>query len=419
MLKTFLLSTSLLSSVIAFPKSMSNLEKDEASKSKKEITDTKKEETKPKEDEKPKLTFTGYLDTYYFGNLNNPASRSNLGTSGLSPEGKVIPGNARAFEQRSGQFSLGLIQTKMVYSFKNVEAVADLTFGPNADLGNYGNLIGPLGSTTSLAIKLAYINLKATDKLTFTAGQFGTHIGYEVIDAPINYHYSLSNLFNNGPFYHVGLKANYAFSDKAAFMLGIVNNIDNLNDNNRQKGLISQLFLAPVSGWTVYVNWMGSNEAPAANDGNAASGNYYSLFDLTTSYQISPKFFMGLNAAYGSQSSKQGSVSASGTWGGVAVYTNYAISDKFGLGARYEVFDNKDGARGLYGGDGLGTTVNSFTLTGNISVAGGTLLLKPELRIDSYPKVAGGVQKFEDSKGAYTQSSQTTLGMAAIIKFGN
>ena len=417
MLKTFLLSTSLLSSVVAFPKGMPNTEKDEASKAK--AVATTKEEAKPKEDEKAKLTFSGYLDTYYFGNLNNPASRSNLGISGATSEGNLIAGNARAFEQRSGQFSLGLIQTKMTYAFKNVEAVADLTFGPNADLGNYGNLIGPLGSTTSLAIKQAYINLKATDKLTFSAGQFGTHIGYEVIDAPVNYHYSLSNLFNNGPFYHVGLKATYAFTDKAALMLGVVNNIDNLNDNNRQKGLISQLFLAPVSGWTVYLNWLGSNEAPAGTDGSATSGNYYSLFDLTTSYQISPKFFMGLNAAYGSQSYKSGNVSSSGTWGGVAVYTNYAISEKCGIGARYEVFDNKAGARGLYGADGFGTSVNSFTVTGNISIAGGTLLLKPEIRIDSYPKVAGAIQKFEDSSGNYTKTSQTTIGMAAIVKFGN
>ena len=59
---------------------------------------------------------------------------------------------------------------------------------------------------TSAAIKQAYFTDRLTPRLSFTVGQFGTHVGYEVIVAPLNYNYSLSNLFNNGPFYHVGLK---------------------------------------------------------------------------------------------------------------------------------------------------------------------------------------------------------------------
>ena len=205
-----------------------------------------------KEAEAPKFTFSGYIDSYYMLNFNNPTDRSNLG----------VAGNERAFDQKSNQFSLGLVQTKFGYSTKTSDVVVDLTFGPNADLGQYGNVIGPLGKgTTALAIKQAYFNWKASDKLTFTAGQFGTHIGYEVIDAPINYNYSLSNLFNNGPFYHVGLKANYAFSDKFATMVGLVNNVDNLNDNNSSKGLIYQVFTSPASGWNVYFNGISSNES--------------------------------------------------------------------------------------------------------------------------------------------------------------
>jgi len=89
---------------------------------------------------------------------------------------------------------LGLVQTKFAYSDKKSDLVIDLTFGPNAELGNFGNttinhfvvssnnyqsqMIG-----TSAAIKQAYFTYKATEKLSFTVGQFGTHVGYEVIDA--------------------------------------------------------------------------------------------------------------------------------------------------------------------------------------------------------------------------------------------
>lgn len=304
-----------------------------------------------------------------------------------------------------------MVQTKFGYSTKSSDVVVDLTFGPNADLGQYGNVVGPLGvgkASTALAIKQAYFNWKATDKLTFTVGQFGTHIGYEVIDAPVNYNYSLSNLFNNGPFYHIGAKANYAFSDKAALMLGLVNNVDNLNDNNSSKGLIGQLFLSPASGWNVYVNGITSDES------NDNDGSSYNLFDLTTSYQITPKYLLGLNAAYGSQTGDYqggGNIGKSKEWGGVALYSNYAFTDKFSLGGRYEVFDNTSGARGLRNADGGGTDVSSFTLTATFTAAEGHLLIKPELRTDAY-KTA----QFTDGDGK-AQKSQTTLGAVFIYKF--
>ncbi|MCX6215133.1 porin [Spirosoma sp.] len=356
-----------------------------------------------------KFTFSGYMDTYYFGNFNNPKSQSNLGLNGTGV------GNARAFDQRAGQFGIGLVQAKAVYSASKVDAVMDLTFGPFSDLGNYGNYIGPLGpGSTSLAIKQAYITYKATDKLSFTAGQFGTHIGYEVIDAPVNYNYSLSNLFNNGPFYHIGLKAQYAFSDRASLMVGLVNNVDNLYDNNKKKGFISQLFFSPVSGWNVYLNAIVSNEASKEVGNVSADNANYQLFDLTTTYQVTSKFFLGLNAATGSQKGDYqgyGGPTTSKSWGGVAVYSNYAFTDKFGLGVRYETFDNKNGARALTDAAGNGASVNSITVTGNITAADGHLLLKPELRIDSY-----SANKFEKNDGSLT-TSQATLGMAAIFKF--
>ncbi|MFC5408366.1 porin [Larkinella bovis] len=364
---------------------------------------------------KGKFSFSGYIDTYYSGNFNNPLSRKNLGAAGT----------ARVFDQRSGQISLGLVQTKIGYSTDKVDAVFDLTFGPNADLGNYANAIGPLGTASSaLAIKQAYINWRTSDKFSIMAGQFGTHIGYEVIDAPVNYNYSLSNLFNNGPFYHTGVKGTYAFSDKASLMLGIVNNVDGWQDNNKAKGIIGQLFFAPASGWNVYLNGIVSNEANPDSTGKAVKG-MYSVFDLATTYQITEKFFMGLNAAIGSQKEDfQGYApvkAGTSKWSGVALYTNYAFTGKFGLGARYEYFENKDGARALRNFNQIGTSVNSITVTANITAADGNLLIKPEFRLDSYAKPGGAntaeQQQFEDSDGKFTKSSQATLGLALIYKF--
>jgi len=345
------------------------------------------------EEKKSPFTFSGYVDTYLFGNFNAPKSKSNLGASGYE----------RAFDQKSGQFQVGLVQTKMTYSTDKVDGVIDLTFGNHSDLGNYGNVIGriPNSTGTALAIKQAYLTWKATDKLSITAGQFGTHIGYEVIDAPVNFNYSLSNLFNNGPFYHTGAKATLATSSKSSLTFGLVNGIDSKDDNNSKLATMAQFYLNPASGWNVYLNWIGSDEGVTAK-------SYYSLFDLTTSYQITEKFLLGLNAAYGSQDKLN--------WGGAAVYAQQALSDKFTLGVRYEYFDNKSGIRSLKNREGLGTSVNSFTLTGNLTISD-NLLFKPEFRIDSYAKSLAGKAQFEDKDGNYTKDSQSTFGGVFIFKF--
>lgn len=412
MKKVYCTVLSLMIPFLGFSKSGLGEEK----KTKTTETTTIEEVKEEGEEGKGSFAFSGYLDSYYMANFNKPASRSNMGQA-----------NARVFDQKSGEFQLGLVQAKAVYTNSKSEAVVDLTFGPNANLGNYGNF--PF--STALAIKQAYFTYKFTDKFSMTAGQFGTHIGYEVIDAPANFNYSLSNLFNNGPFYHTGVKATYAFTDKVSLMAGVVNNVDGLGDNNRKKGIIAQLFISPAAGWNVYLNAINSNEANPGADGDSPKA-HYRVFDVTSSYQVTPKFLVGVNAALGSQKGDYqgyGGPTDSQSWGGAAIYSNVAITDNFAIGARYEYFDNDNGVRSLLAFPngkgtaenpiaGVGTHVNSVTLTGNIGLADGHILIKPEFRLDAYPKASGNKeQQFEDSDGNFTKSSQTTFGIAFIYKF--
>ncbi|MDX2188942.1 MAG: outer membrane beta-barrel protein [Bacteroidota bacterium] len=423
-----------------------------------------------------KFTVNGYIDSYYLTAFNNPKSGQLLGASA-----------GRAFDRVTDQFGLGLVQTRFAYTNSKSEMVIDLTFGPNAELGNFGNVrpmisgvtavtdpatgavtgyAGTGGGTaagyyptiggkqalygTSAAIKQAYFKYNITDKLSFTVGQFGTHIGYEVIDAPVNYHYSLSNLFNNGPFYHVGGKLNYAFSDKLGVMLGVVNNWDALTDWKKQKSVIGQFYVSPISGWNVYVNFIGGHN----DDGYKIVGNQVEpgfatpnynrmLFDLTTGYQVTSKFYIGLNAAYGMYSfdKKQalasskldpttGKMDSSSTigWYGVALYPNYQITDMIGVGVRYEFFNDQNAVR-YFGGIN-----NSVTVTVPITLADGHLIIKPEFRMDIGERYVYGTGKkvayYEDKDGkigaldAVTgdvspggTTTQTTFGVAFIYKY--
>ena len=369
----------------------------------------------------PKISFSGYFDTYYFANLNNPASRSNLGSSGIS----------RGFDRYAGQFQLGMFLTRMSYAHKNTEIVGEIGYGPNAEYGSYGNdfryrwgTVLANSTYSAILIKQAYITYKPTDKLSLTMGQFGTHIGYEMIDAPLNFHYSINNTFNAGiPFYHVGLKASYSVSDKVSLMGGLVNGTDNMNDNNRGKSFIGQLALTPAEGVSVYFNTIQGNEANARANGSDTT-SYFGVLDLVATWQASERVGLTFWGMYGSLKGEfQGSSYSEKMihWSGANVYINVKLTENFALGTRLEYFDNRNGARALLT-QGKGTDVETVTLTGNLSLAEGRLTLKPEFRFDHFRKLTGNSgeavpQQFADAKGDFTRTSQSTIGLAAVYKF--
>jgi Putative beta-barrel porin-2, OmpL-like. bbp2 len=350
----------------------------------------KPKKSKPVADESP-LKFNGYLDTYYFANFNGV--QTNLGASGFE----------RIFDQKANNFQIGLAQIKTTYTKDKVTGVIDLTFGNHGDLGNYGNKVSPLGTgfgTTGLALKQAYLNYKFNDKVSLTAGQYGTHVGMEVIDAPVNYNYSLSNLFGNGPFYHTGVKLDIAASDKIAFMFGINNGLDSKDDNNKSKGFAGQITLKPTSKFTTYLNYFTSDEG-------ADSKDQYSWYDIVSTLQATEKVALGLNATLGQN--------AAGSWNGVALYANAALSTKTSLGIRVEQFNNAKGAIYLKDANGDGVSTTGITLTGNVNVSD-NLKFKPEYRFDTYKSAKSTFQLY-DKAGNLTKDSQSTLGAALIFLF--
>jgi hypothetical protein len=348
------------------------------------------------------FSISGYVDTYYFYNTNDPKSGITKG---------------RIFDLSHNTFNLGLVQTMITYTYGKSKVVADLAYGPNADLGNFTNFKSPnagVGTSSALAIKQAYMSYSLTDKLAFTIGQYGTHIGYELIDAPLNFNYSLSYLFGNGPFYHTGAKLDLALNDKVGLMLGVVNGWDMLADLNKGKSITAQVHLSPVENLQVYANWIGGDEHNGNSAFGATAGSYTNLFDLTSTFQATEKFKIGLNAAYGVYSTGANAVdetdpySDDASWKGAALYLNYAAADNFGIGLRAERFEDPKGVRyfGPFEGNGL-------TLTGDVKLANGHFNVKPELRLDMAKNPF-----FEDEAGNL-KKSQVTLGAAFVYAFGS
>jgi putative OmpL-like beta-barrel porin-2 len=192
-----------------------------------------------------------------------------------------------------------------------------------------------------------------------------------VISPAGNFNYSTSYLFTNGPFQNSGFKAIYAFSDKVSLMAGIFNDQWNVYQSAHNPDAFgAQLFIAPVKGWTAYINLI------TANNSTPTSGTE---LDLTTAYQITNAFKLGLNAADYSATKGAGT----GGFSGVALYPQLAVSNVVTLGLRGEYFKNKSGSYQSVG-PAAGESVTGLTLTANIK--SGPLTLIPEIRFDNGSK---------------------------------
>jgi len=332
------------------------------------------------------LRLGGYVDAYYAyhfrGASDTRSSNHPVGTDGASAIGTGA-NTGRIFETPGQQFSLGLVQTKFEMGNEDWQVVADLIHGPNAELTNFNNLRSSTAgtstiqtSTTSTAIKQAYVAANIFKGLKLTAGQFSTHVGYEVVESYQNPNYALGYLFGYGPFYHTGAKLDYSIMDgKVGFMAGGVNGWDLQADNNKGKSIIGQVSVKPTSAISIFLNYVGGNETNAYTAASTDVGGMRHIGDLVVQYQLNKMIKIGVNVVYGEN--KANTATAAQTWGGAAGYLSLALMDGFTLSYRADYFDDRKGARGFAGGKVLGNT-----LTGNISMYGGHIMIRPELKYD-------------------------------------
>src|SRR5882762_7766889 len=162
--------------------------------------------------EAPKATtITGSVDMYYRFNFANPKDKS--------------INNYTSFTNSQNSFELGMATVRLDHSFGKASATVDLGFGKRAQEFSYND--GATNGFISLAnVKQAYLSYAVTDKFKLTMGKWATHIGYELVDAPLNRNYSMSYMFSWGPFFHTGLKADISLTKKTALMVGVANPTD-------------------------------------------------------------------------------------------------------------------------------------------------------------------------------------------------
>lgn len=317
------------------------------------------------------LVLYGSVDTYYKDDFSGHA---NIPTSFASDNNSV---------------SIGMVDLGLKKSVGNASFVGELSFGPRNDESV---------PTSGYHIQNLYVSYNLTSKLNATAGYMSTFIGYEVISPTGNFNYSTSYLFTNGPFQNGGFKLTYTFSDKVSLMAGIFNDEWNVYTSEHDVSTFgAQLTVTPVKNWTAYLN--------------VASGpTSGTILDLTTAYQITTAFKLGLNAAtftpahYGFGPVTYG-------YSGVAIYPQIAVSKAVTLGLREEYFATKSSGSSLAGPLPGGNVLGS-TLSANIK--SGPLTFIPEIRYDNINSKTYTI--FTDSDNAPTTSAVQFV-LAAVYAF--
>ena len=281
-----------------------------------------------------KLSLEGSADIYYRRNLST-------NSTDLAPATSFANGNG---------FSLGMFNLISSYDTKNTGFVADLVFGPRGEDAVF------LSTGSSNIINQLYVYWDVSSKVTLTMGNFNTFLGYEVISPVDNFNYSTSYMFSYGPFSHSGLKADFNLSENFTAMLSVLNATDATDFNPTNFNTLG----VQLGYKNTYLNALYGKQD--------ASLEPTFQIDLTGGYDISKKFYLGINSTY-NKTDKDG-------FYGVALYPQYNLG-KLTAGLRGEYFAEINEGVGAIGPD---ANVINFTTT--LDYAIDNLNLKLEYRLD-------------------------------------
>ncbi len=307
------------------------------------------------EEETKSFQVSGYVDVYF----------QNVFSSDAEDNALSFP---TSFTPETRGFSVGNINLLAEKSLGKVGFVGQVGFGPRAVDANVGTDAGEAGYYIPNLQQL-YVTYAPSEAVTLTLGQFGTFVGYEVIDASANMNYSTSYMFSYGPFFHTGLKADFAIGEGFGAMLAILNNTD--SRFNQPGGFYYGGQLSgEVGGLAAYLNLLYGTDVKdfsGENDLNTLQ------LDLTATFEASESLMFGINATDKTQGLDGNTASG---FTGLALYSTIGLSETFDLSLRGEYFSEKTP-------EGLtldGRSVTALTATGNINI--GDLRIMPEFRFD-------------------------------------
>ena len=309
---------------------------------------------------KPTLTgfdFSGYIDGYYSLNVGHPASKINTW---------------RNFDVKANSFALNFAKLSVEHSADPVGFKLELAAGRAMDIFHATD---PAGNELVKHLFQAYASLKPTNMkgFQFDFGKFVTSAGAEPTETHVNWNYSRSLLYTNGPYYHFGARTSFPFSPNFSAGFQLINGWNNVEDNNSGKtaGFTTALTTSKINWFNNY--YVGNEKTDTLNGVKIEAEGVRHFFDTVIALNPNGRVNGSINFDYGVEKNPG---SRSAKFYGVSLAARALGGEHFAISPRYDWYKDRDGFI-----TGASRTLQEFTLTGDYRLKEG-LLTRLEYRRD-------------------------------------
>lgn len=258
------------------------------------------------------LKVSGYLDTYYTYDFNQPNSLNRQFTN---------------MAARHNEFNVNHAYILGEYEDSKVRGVLGLHTGTYPSF----NYAAETNELTRMIYK-AYAGVKLSENVWIDAGIFGGHTGYEAVESLNNEIYSRALSTEYTPYYETGVRVTAELNDELTLTGVILNGWQNIAETNETKAFGMNLnYKASEQLDLNYGNYFG-------DEGNNFTGSRYRNFHHAYArYQFNDKFHTMLSFDLGNQD-LGGSTE---NFYFITLITQYKINDKVSLAFRYEKVDDE------------------------------------------------------------------------------
>lgn len=270
--------------------------------------------------QKPRISFTGFMDVFYAYDLNEPKTDYRL--------------PFLYNHNRHNEFNLNLGLLKMNVSHSKYRANFALQAGTYVN-DNY--------SVEPAALKNIYegnigISLNKKNNLWVDAGIFGSHIGFESAVSKDSWTLTRSLLAENSPYYLSGIKLTYNPNDRFELAAIVCNGWQRIKkvSGNSLPSFCTQIKYKKTDKFIL--NW--STFIGTDDPDTLRRMRYFNNFYFQS--KIIKKFGLIAGFDIGAQQAKKDS-SAYYIWYSPVLIINYALTEKWSVAARGEYYDDENG----------------------------------------------------------------------------
>ena len=305
----------------------------------------------------------------------------------------TIPGDSTAnvghsYDAKSKTFTLNNAHL----TINGSDTASGLGYAIGLDAGSDAmmNSTFSTGAAYLLDVQEAYLTYAlGSSGLGLKAGKYVTYEGIEVVAGGANPTITRGFLFGMAECVsHTGVELSFS-SGMFEGHIGAINGWDLMVDNNTMPSIMAKVGLNLGDPLMIAVSGIMGPEQTANTDDMRTS------VDLVGVTKLIPKVDLWFQGNYGMESFDATKADSSASWLGFGVQPLVHLSEKFGLGLRYEYFSDPDGVRAILGKD---INLQTFSVAPTFWITTG-LTARVEFRMDMASE-----DIYQDSDGAATGS---------------